>query len=118
MTGFRLIAAAAVILSLHSAAQAGAPEPACQPYTAARAQLGIEGEKVLWSGRTDTDTDIVVLVQPDGHTFTILEKQDRDNPNGEACLIFRGTTNKLAPAFQPTPAAAPVQGGFVIPSAT
>jgi hypothetical protein len=87
---------------------AGSPEPACQPYSEIRAQVGMEREKVLWAGRSADDTDIIVLVSADLTSFTVLEKDDRTDPHGEACLVLRGTTSKIAPAFQQQPAEAPL----------
>ena len=106
----KILFTTAALALASTTALSGGLEPTCQPYTEARAALGAEGEKVLWSGRTNQDIDIIVLVQSDGQTFTILEKEDRLDPNGETCLLFHGTANKLAPAFQlPAEAAAPLE---------
>jgi hypothetical protein len=83
---------------------------ACPPYTSVRADAHAEGEKVLWVGRTVNNTDIVVLVSAGGRTFTILEKVERGNPDGAACILSRGTSNRMAAAWlgRQMPAPSPV----------
>lgn len=115
----RTLFATAALALASTSALAGSPDPACQPYLELRAQLDVEGEKVLWAGRSDQDSDIVVLTQADGHSFTIVEKQDRTDPNGEACMIHRGSTGIIAPAFrraEPTAVEAPAAPLPVSPS--
>jgi hypothetical protein len=113
-----ILLAATAAMAVIGVAQAASPNPECQPWLDMRAAVGNELERVLWSGRLEDGSEILITVRLDeaggyGDTFTVVTKQDRTQVNAEACMLMRGTTNRLSETFggppgpPPAPAVAP-----------